>query len=352
MPLIDLLVEQRLLATDVAQETGEVTIEPVHEALLRQWGLLHGWLKEDTGALTTLEGVKRAASDWATQGYAPDWLNHAGKRLEDAEKAVGREDLAGDLSADARKYLRQCREHEEATRRAAKNRTTVAVGAAVLLVAAIVWQSWRAELGQDFVKVSDELKRTTQAEQAKKELIRHAASLAEKGNYDGAFAEYDKVLAANPDDPGALDSRAWAYAQKGELAKALTEADRAVMLNQYDPYIMSTRGWIYIEKNQPDLALADFDKALRIDPLFAVFKGMEGRVYGNAGIYAGRGRAYELKGERDKAIADYRNALSQQSRGTYDDRAKAEAAKHLTALGVENVGADRASPQAPPPAKF
>jgi len=35
-PLIDHLVEQRLLATDIASDTGETTIEPTHEALLRQ----------------------------------------------------------------------------------------------------------------------------------------------------------------------------------------------------------------------------------------------------------------------------------------------------------------------------
>src|SRR5262249_11771983 len=55
-PLIDLLVEQRLLSTDVAKDTGEKTIEPAHEALLRQWGLLQGWLEEDTGLLTVLDG--------------------------------------------------------------------------------------------------------------------------------------------------------------------------------------------------------------------------------------------------------------------------------------------------------
>src|SRR5204863_2696323 len=43
-PLIDHLVGQRLLATDTARETGEKTIEPTHEALLRQGGLLQGWL--------------------------------------------------------------------------------------------------------------------------------------------------------------------------------------------------------------------------------------------------------------------------------------------------------------------
>ena len=48
-PLIDQLVEQRLLSTDVAKHTGERTIEPAHEALLRQWGLLQGWLEKIRG---------------------------------------------------------------------------------------------------------------------------------------------------------------------------------------------------------------------------------------------------------------------------------------------------------------
>ncbi len=85
-PLIELLVEQRLLATDRMtlregdSERKEITIEPAHEALLRQWGLLRGWLEEDFAALTTLEGVKRAARDWAANGRREDWLNHTGAR--------------------------------------------------------------------------------------------------------------------------------------------------------------------------------------------------------------------------------------------------------------------------------
>ena len=71
-------------------ERREITIEPAHEALLRQWGLLRGWLEEDFAALTTLEGVKRAARDWAANGRREDWINHAGTRLEDAEKIAAR----------------------------------------------------------------------------------------------------------------------------------------------------------------------------------------------------------------------------------------------------------------------
>jgi hypothetical protein len=52
-PLINLLVEERLLSTDTqverieGAETRIDTIEPAHEALLRQWGLVAGWLRED-----------------------------------------------------------------------------------------------------------------------------------------------------------------------------------------------------------------------------------------------------------------------------------------------------------------
>jgi tetratricopeptide (TPR) repeat protein len=122
-PLIDLLVEQRLLATDRVTvrdggvEKREITIEPAHEALLRQWGLLRGWLEEDFAALTTLEGVKRAARDWAVNGRKEDWLNHAGTRLEDAQKIAARADLAGDLSTDAGDYLHHCRAREQAVER-------------------------------------------------------------------------------------------------------------------------------------------------------------------------------------------------------------------------------------------
>jgi WD40 repeat protein len=111
--LIDLLVEQRLLTTDRNVLTGEVTIEPAHESLLRRWGLLQGWLEEDVAALRTLEVVKRAARDWAANARSAEWLNHAGGRLEDAERVAARPDLAGDLSENARDYLRECRTREQ-----------------------------------------------------------------------------------------------------------------------------------------------------------------------------------------------------------------------------------------------
>jgi hypothetical protein len=89
-PLIDLLVEQRLLSTDVANDTKEVTVEPAYEALLRQWGLLQGWLAEDTGLLTVLDGIKRGARDWAANVKSVSWLAHSADRLRAAERLLSR----------------------------------------------------------------------------------------------------------------------------------------------------------------------------------------------------------------------------------------------------------------------
>jgi formylglycine-generating enzyme required for sulfatase activity len=117
-PLIQHLVEQRLLATDVNKDTGEATIEPAHEALLRQLGLLQGWLTEDAGLLAVLEGVKRASRDWAANGNSAAWLTHATGRLEAAERLSARPDLAANLEPTDRDYLAACRKAEAA----AKNR--------------------------------------------------------------------------------------------------------------------------------------------------------------------------------------------------------------------------------------
>jgi formylglycine-generating enzyme required for sulfatase activity len=120
-PLIQHLVEQRLLATDVAQDTGENTIEPAHEALLRQWGLLQGWLAEDAGLLAALEGVKRASRDWAANNRDASWLTHATDRLAAAERLMSRPDLAANLEPTDREYLAACR-NAEATARSRKRR--------------------------------------------------------------------------------------------------------------------------------------------------------------------------------------------------------------------------------------
>lgn len=138
-PLVDLLVEQRLLSTDVAKDTGETTIEPAHEALLRQWGQLQSWLKEDTGLLTILDGIKRAARDWTAHAKARTWLAHSGGRLNAAENLSHRADLAASLDATDRAYLAACRMAEVSARRRSRAARAGIGGLAVGLAALVGW---------------------------------------------------------------------------------------------------------------------------------------------------------------------------------------------------------------------
>jgi formylglycine-generating enzyme required for sulfatase activity len=116
LPLIRQLVEQRLIATDMAHDTGELTIEPAHEALLRQWGLLQEWLKEDATSLGVMEGVRRAAREWEENGRNAIWLTHKTGRLELAERLRDRPDLVALFGKNEWDYLAACRKIEQQAR--------------------------------------------------------------------------------------------------------------------------------------------------------------------------------------------------------------------------------------------
>src|SRR5262249_9090897 len=141
-PLIDLLVEQRLLSTDVAKDTSEVTIEPAHESLLRQWGVLQGWLEEDFADLAALEGVKRSARDWAANAKEDAWLTHAGGRLEDAERVAARGDLGGAIEPTERSYLAECRSLEVASARRTQRRNRIITSASLATALAMTILGW------------------------------------------------------------------------------------------------------------------------------------------------------------------------------------------------------------------
>jgi len=225
-PLIDLLVEERLLTTDVSAvrddatgaEFRSVTIEPAHEALLRQWGLLQSWLEEDFAFLIALEGVKRAARDWNANSQAEAWLAHQGARLTEAQNLDRRPDIAAKFDILDRAYLAGCRTREERERAeielrrkereeeesrrladaqslAAANlriatRTRLGFVAAVLLACLAVWFAKNAydqskvaqhktEEAETFASESDRQKRAAQTAEKKARDLAEEASLRE-----------------------------------------------------------------------------------------------------------------------------------------------------------------------------
>jgi WD40 repeat protein len=131
-PMIELMVGQRLLATDIDKPTGERTIEPAHEALLRQWGALDGWLVEDSAALATIEALRRAATDWDANARSPEYLVHTGARLAAAGDAASGDNFAAYLTSVDHAYLDAARVAEAAARRRARAaRTRLAIAAAI-----------------------------------------------------------------------------------------------------------------------------------------------------------------------------------------------------------------------------
>lgn len=116
LPLVQYLVDARLLTADSDPQTGETTLEPSHEALLRQWSLLAGWLREDFAALATLDALAVSAGQWEANARHEDWLEHRAGRLEDAEALPGRTDFAQLVTPSMRDYLTACRRREDAER--------------------------------------------------------------------------------------------------------------------------------------------------------------------------------------------------------------------------------------------
>lgn len=140
-PLIERLVQVRLLVKHQPLSEGRpdphapVEVEPAHEALLRQWPALAGWLEEEHTSLLSLEGLLRAASDWHDNNRTPDYLSHKGSRLADAKALAAREDYRAKLEGLPRTYLDAAikAERAQAIRR---QRLQLSVGALMVLVIA------------------------------------------------------------------------------------------------------------------------------------------------------------------------------------------------------------------------
>src|SRR5262249_27456772 len=81
--LIDEMVGGRLLIKD--DRDGQTVVEVALESLLRQWGSLAGWLREEAAALKQADALDRAAADWDRNNHDPEWLI-GGVRLAAAEE--------------------------------------------------------------------------------------------------------------------------------------------------------------------------------------------------------------------------------------------------------------------------
>ena len=293
-PLVEHLIAERLLATDISPLTGERTIEPAHEALLRQWGLLQGWLEEDFAALATREGVRRAARDWAANAKDEAWLAHGGGRLDDAEALLRREDFAASLDPTDREYLIACRatesarrnrELEEAKKLAEANRKIAGRTRVGLVVASILALVAVGLALFGFSKAKEANQRATEA--INNETVGLAALSAKALAEERPVNAVQLALAAWPrlGDP----DRPQIWQVREALAAALPQVRERLLLKGHEDFVVSAT----FSPDGKRMVTASHDKTARVwnaatGAEIAVLKGHESRL--NSAAFSPDGR--------------------------------------------------------------
>jgi hypothetical protein len=144
--VIEVWTRARLLTLDRHPESREPTVEVAHEALLREWPRLRGWLEEDRDEIVAVGQLRDAAATWAVLDRDPGAL-YRGARLDTALQLADRDPGALppldheflDASRSERDRERQ-RELDQVARTARANRRlrTQLVVLAIALVVAMV----------------------------------------------------------------------------------------------------------------------------------------------------------------------------------------------------------------------
>jgi WD40 repeat protein/DNA-binding SARP family transcriptional activator len=145
--VLDALADQRLLTM------GEDTVEVAHEALLREWPRLRGWLDEDVQGRALHRHLIGAAREWEAAGRDPgelyrgarltgvlDWarehhadLNQLERAFLDASRAAAEREIA-----DARRRAEQEAQQARREARISRRLRGLVAGLAVVLILALV----------------------------------------------------------------------------------------------------------------------------------------------------------------------------------------------------------------------
>lgn len=144
--IVDSWAHARLLTLDRHPETREPTVEVAHDALLREWPRLRGWLAEDRREIVAVGHLREAAATWDELDRDPGAL-YRGAQLEEAvalrdARATSLPPLerafvdAGRVERDRER--RRALDQVERTARAKRRRGAQLVALGIALVIALV----------------------------------------------------------------------------------------------------------------------------------------------------------------------------------------------------------------------
>jgi tetratricopeptide (TPR) repeat protein len=119
-----------------------------------------------------------------------------------------------------------------------------------------------------------------------------AAAFLKMGDAERAFADFGKAVAAAPDDPDNYVARADAYVERKNYEMALSDLDRAIALKPDRSTSYLRRAEVLYKLGSKDKAIADVTRVTELEP-------------NEASGYLNRALMYEDVGKFDAALADY-----------------------------------------------
>ncbi len=113
--LVTHLANTRLVVTGRHEEMKIETVEIVHEALIRHWGMFQQWVEENREKLIQKRKIEAAAEEWCNQGKAKDFLLQ-GERLRKAREFQKKQTEQFSLSNFAEEFINACVKRQRISR--------------------------------------------------------------------------------------------------------------------------------------------------------------------------------------------------------------------------------------------
>ncbi len=141
--VIDVFIAKRLLTTNYL--LGTTTLEVSHEAVIREWPRLAGWVKDAREDIHLQQAISKDAIEWSRRGGSVDWL-YRGSQLDEA-LAWSKQNLpskqeeaflqAGAAESERQQRAEEERKLQEVQRQRRYTRRVFLVGAAGLGLACV-----------------------------------------------------------------------------------------------------------------------------------------------------------------------------------------------------------------------
>jgi DNA-binding SARP family transcriptional activator/WD40 repeat protein len=194
--VLDSFIGQRLFITDRDPATRSPTVEIAHEALIREWPRLTGWIDDQREALILGRRFRTSMVDWETSGENEDYLL-TGSRLA---PYIGWAETSA-LTPDEHHYYQasQTKDHAERTSRRRRRGTLTGILAASAVIGLTLGgiaavQAGRATREAESARQA-EVRAEVEAESARQARLRAEAE-ADRAELNASIARSRELLAS------------------------------------------------------------------------------------------------------------------------------------------------------------